>query len=313
MGHSHDHAYMSGGHASGREADRARLRLVLAVTVLVTVVEIVGAVVSHSLALFADAGHMMTDAAAIVLALSASLMATLPASERRTFGYHRAEILAAMVNALVLLGVCTWLGYSGVRRLLHPTHVDAGQMLLFAAVGLAANLTSIVLLAARRDSSLNMRGAYLEVLGDLLGSFFTVVAAVVILASGFLRADSIVSLLIAVLILPRSWSLLRETVAVLLESAPPDVDVASVRTHLLGADGVVEVHDLHAWMITSGMPAMSAHITVTDAALAARGVGVILDDLTRCVAEHFGIDHATLQIEPQSHRAHENLGETDHA
>ena len=277
----------------------------LLVTCSVAIVELVGALLSGSLALLADAGHMFTDTAAVVLALSASYVATLPATPRRTFGYHRAEILAALINAVVLLGVCGYLAVAGVRRLLDPVAVDAAQMLVFAAVGLVANLVSIGLLAARRDESLNMRGAFLEVLSDAFGSAAAIIAGLVVLATGFDRADSIASLLIAVLILPRAWSLLRECVRVLLESAPPGVDVEQVRAHLRGASGVTDVHDLHAWSITSGMPALSAHVTVTDDALETRGVGEILDELGDCVASHFGIDHATFQVEPESHREHE--------
>ena len=310
MGHDHTHDH---GHAAGRAEDRRRLRMVLLVTVLVAVVEIVGAWLSGSLALLADAGHMVTDATAIVLALSASLVAALPPTPRRTFGYHRAEILAAMVNALVLLGICGFLGYAGIRHLVHPGSVEAGQMTVFAAIGLAANLTSMGLLAARRQGSMNMRAAFLEVATDALGSCAALVAAVVIATTGFQRADPLASLLIAVLILPRSWQLLRDAVAVLLEAAPPDLDVEDVRAHLSGVGGVVGVHDLHAWMITSGMPALSAHVTVTDRALAERGVGAILDELCRCTTAEFGIAHATFQIEPESHRAHEDLGETPHA
>ena len=303
MGAGHDHS-----HSAGRAHDRSRLRLVLVVTASVAVVELVGALLSGSLALLADAGHMFTDTAAIVLALSASYVATLPATSRRTFGYHRAEILAALINAVVLLGVCGYLAYAGIVRLLDPVPVRAGQMLVFAVLGLAANLVSIGLLAARRDESLNMRGAFLEVLGDAFGSAAAIVAGVVVLTTGFDRADSIASLVIAVLILPRAWSLLTDCVRVLLESAPPGLDVDDVRRHLAGAAGVTEVHDLHAWSITSGMSALSAHVTVTDEALAERGVGAVLDDLGHCVATHFGIDHTTFQVEPQSHRAHEPGG-----
>lgn len=308
MGAGHDHGH---SHASGRAEDRRRLLVVLAVTGTVVVVEAVGAWVSGSLALLADAGHMLTDAAGILIALSASLIATRPASPRRTFGYHRVEILAAIVNALVLLGLCAYLGYAGLRRLVDPAEVEAGQMLVFAVVGLAANLASLAILTRRRDSSLNMKGAYLEVLSDTFGSVAAIVAGVVVLATDFYRADSIASLLIAVLVLPRAWALLREAFAVLLEAAPAGLDVEDVRAHLCRADGVVDVHDLHAWTITSGMPALSAHVTVTDEALAARGVGQILDELTECVGTHFGIDHATLQIEPESHRDHEH--DTEHA
>ena len=311
--HGHDHGPGSGhghAHAVGRAEDRHRLLLVLAVTAAVLVVETVGALVSGSLALLADAGHMLTDAAGIVVALLASLLASRPVSPRRTYGYHRAEILAAVVNALVLLGVCAYLAYAGTRRLVHPADVDAGQMLVFATIGLCANLVSVVLLSARRDASLNMKGAYLEVLSDTVGSVLAIVAGVLVLTTGFQRADSIASLLIAAMVLPRAWALLGEAGGVLLESTPRGIDVEEVREHLCGVGGVVDVHDLHAWTITSGMPALSAHVTVTEATLADRGVGPILDDLTGCVSVHFGIDHATFQVEPESHRDHEH--DTEH-
>jgi cobalt-zinc-cadmium efflux system protein len=304
MGASHDHHH-SDGHGAGRAVDRSRLWLVLGLIAVVAIVELVGAVVSSSLALLADAGHMFTDTAAIVLALSASYVASLPTTPRRTFGYHRAEILAALINAVVLLGVCGYLAFAGVRRLLDPVDVDASKMLVFAVVGLVANLLAIALLASRRGQSLNMRGAFLEALSDAFGSTAAIAAGLVILATGFDRADPIASLLVAVLILPRAWSLLSDCLHVLLESAPPGVDMEVVRQHLVGAKGVTDVHDLHAWSITSGMPALSAHITVTNEALETRGVGPILDELGECVATHFGIDHATFQVEPESHQEHE--------
>ena len=311
MGAGHDHGRgHPHGHASGRAEDRRRLLLVLAVTSTVLVVEAVGSWVSGSLALLADAGHMLTDAAGILVALLASLIATRPVSPRRTFGFHRAEILAAVVNALVLLGVCGYLAYAGTRRLVHPADVDGGQMLVFAAVGLCSNLVSVALLSARRDESLNMRGAYLEVLSDTVGSVLAIVAGVLVLTTGFQRADSVASLLIAAMVLPRAWALLGEAGGVLLESTPRGMDLQEVRRHLCGVGGVVDVHDLHAWTITSGMPALSAHVTVTEASLAERGVGPILDDLTGCVAGHFGVDHATFQVEPESHRDHEH--DTEH-
>jgi cobalt-zinc-cadmium efflux system protein len=297
------------GHAEGRAVDRSRLKLVLAVTAAVVLVDVVGAWVSGSLALVADAGHVVTDAAAVGVALSASYVATLPATSRRTFGLHRAEILAALANAVVLLGVCGWLAVVGVRRLFDPTAVETGPMLVFALVGLLANAVALALLTNRREASLNMRGAYLEVLGDLLGSGLVAAAAVVIMATGFQRADPLASLLIAVLILPRSYRLLRDAVNVLLETTPPHLDLEDVREHLARVPGVVDVHDLHAWMITSGMPVLSAHVTVTDECLERRGVGELLDEFSGCVASHFSVDHATFQIEPQSHRAHEDLGE----
>jgi cobalt-zinc-cadmium efflux system protein len=309
MGSGHGHQHVS-AHASGRAEDRRRLLLVLLVTGTVVVVEVVGAVLSGSLALLADAGHMLTDAAGIVIALSASLLATRPVSARRTYGFHRAEIFAAVLNALILLGVCGYLAYAGTRRLVDPADVEGGQMLVFAAVGLASNGLSLSLMRSQRDSSLNMKGAYLEVLSDTFGSVLAILAGVLVLTTGFDRADSLASLLIAALVLPRAGSLLREAGGVLLEAAPPGLDVDEVRDHLCGVDGVVDVHDLHAWTITSAMPALSAHVTVTEATLAERGVGPILDDLTGCVAAHFGIDHATFQVEPESHRDHEH--DTEH-
>jgi cobalt-zinc-cadmium efflux system protein len=313
MGGAHNHeARGLGGHAAGRAGDRSRLKLVLAITTAVIAVEVVGAVLSGSLALLADAGHMLTDAAAIGLALSASYVATLPPTSRRTFGFHRAEILAALVNAVVLLVVCGYVVYGGIARLLDPVPVDASSMLVFAGLGLAANAVSLLALARRRDASLNMKGAYLEVLSDLVGSVLVILAGVVVAVTGFVRADAVASLLIAVLILPRSYALLKNAVDVLLEATPEGVDLGAVREHLLGVSGVVDVHDLHAWTITSGLPMLSVHVTVTDAVLADRGVGSLLDDFSDCVASHFAVDHATFQIEPESHQAHEHLGEMEH-
>ncbi|MCW2773839.1 MAG: cation transporter [Nocardioides sp.] len=302
MGHDHDHA-------TGRAEDRARLRIVLAVTAVVMVVEVVGALLTGSLALLADAGHMLTDAASVVLALGASYVASRGGGPRSTFGLHRLEILAALVNALVLLGVCGYLAWAGISRLFDPAEVDAGPMIAFAAVGLIANAVSLAVLHRSDTSSLNMRGALNEVFADLLGSLLAVVAGVVILLWGFPRADSIASLLIALLILPRSLLLLRDASMVLLEIAPPGLDLDDVRDHLLEMPGVVDVHDLHAWTITSGMSSLSAHVTVTQQALDEQGVGGILDRLCACTAEHFDLRHSTFQVEPVSHQDHEDLGE----
>jgi cobalt-zinc-cadmium efflux system protein len=302
MGHDH-------GHAAGRAEDRTRLRVVLAVTGCVLVLEVVGWLVTGSLALLADAGHMATDAAAIVLALGASYLASRPGGPRSTFGLHRAEVLAALVNAVVLLAVCGYLLYAGISRLSSPEHVDAGPMVAFAVVGLVANAVSMGVLSRAEHGSLNMRGAVNEVLADLLGSLLAVVAGIVIWTTGETRADSIATLLIAVLILPRAFALARDASVVLLEIAPRGLDLDDVRRHLLEVPGVTDVHDLHAWTITSGIPSLSAHVTVTDACLAERGVGATLDELGACVAEHFEIHHATFQVEPVTHQAHEDLGE----
>jgi cobalt-zinc-cadmium efflux system protein len=293
---------------AARAQDRTRLTWVLAVTLAVLLAELVGAWLSGSLALLADAGHMLTDAAAVTVALLASYVATRPSTDRRTFGYHRAEILAALLNAVVLLVLCLYLFYEAARRLRDPVGVAGAPMLAFAVAGLLANAVSLSLLASRRGQSLNMRGAYLEVLSDLLGSVAVVVAAIVVLATGLDRADSAASILVALLILPRSYSLMREAVDVLLEATPAGLDLDEVRTHLFDVPGVVAVHDLHAWTITSGMPSLSVHVVVADDVLAARGVGELLDEFSRCIADHFEVDHATFQVEPVSHTDHEDLG-----
>lgn len=302
MGHGH-------GHAAGRAADRARLRWALLVTLVVLVVELVGAALTGSLALLADAGHMATDAGAVVLALGASYVASLPASRRSTFGYHRAEVLAALLNAAVLLGVCGYLAYAGIGRLADPVAIDAAPMIAFASVGLIANAVSLAILNRSDTGSLNMRAAAAEVGADLLGSVMAIAAGVAILLWGFDRADALASLAIAAMIVPRALLLLRDATVVLLEIAPKDLDLDDVEHHLRHVDGVLEVHDLHAWTITSGMASLSAHVTVTDEALAERGVGAILDELCVCVNDHFDVRHATFQVEPASHGAHEDLGE----
>lgn len=303
MGHGHGH-----DHAAGRAADRGRLLKVLSVTVVVLVVEVVGAWVTGSLVLLADAGHMATDASAVVIALSASYVATRPPGPRTTFGLHRAEILAALVNAVVLLGVCGWLAWAAIGRLRDPVDVDGGGMLGFALAGLLANLVSLLILSRADTSSLNIRGAFLEVLTDALGSCLALLAGLLIWLAGWHAADPVASLAIAVLILPRAVALIRDSAAVLLETTPKGLDLDEVRHHLCHVRGVLDVHDLHAWTITSGMPSLSAHVTVADDVLAEHGVGPVLDQLSDCVSDHFAISHATFQVEPASHGRHEDLG-----
>ncbi|MDT9593285.1 cation diffusion facilitator family transporter [Nocardioides zeae] len=309
MGHGHGHGHGGGGHGAGRAADRRRLKIVLAVTGSVMVLQAVGSVLTGSLALLADSAHMAMDAGGVLLALGASYVAARPAGERSTFGYHRAEVLAALVNAVVLLVLGGVLVYAGVTRLADPGEVDAGPMVLFALTGLVANGVSMAVLSRSDTGSLNLRGAMMEVMADLLGSVFAIAAGVVILLTDWQQADPVASLLIAAMIVPRALTLARDALRVLLEVAPEDLDLAEVTRHIKEMDGVVDVHDLHAWTITSGLPSLSAHVTVTDEALAAYGVGGMLDRVSNCVAGHFEVQHATFQIEPVSHRAHEDLGE----
>lgn len=300
MGHGHAHGPMT---AAGGQ--RRRLAVVLALTLGVMVAEIIGALVSGSLALLADAGHMATDAAGIALALAAVSLAQRPARGRRTFGWQRLEILAAVANGLLLLVVAGYVLVEAVRRIGERPEIGSGLMLVVAAVGLVVNLGSLVVLRRGQQTSLNLRGAYLEVLADALGSVAVIVAAVVIMATGWTPADIIASALIGILVVPRAWQLLREALDVLLEAAPRGVDLDDVRTHILNVDGVLRVHDLHAWTITSGLPVLSAHVVVTDEALAAGHGGRILDALCECLGEHFDMAHCTFQLEAEAHAGHE--------
>ncbi len=298
MGHQHAPVTTAGRH-------RGRLVAVLAVTVTVAVVQAVGGLLAGSLALLADAGHLLTDAAGISAALVASWLAARPATNARTFGMQRAEILAAFANALLLGGIAVWVVVVALGRWSDPPAVETGLMLAVAVVGAAANAGCLLLLHDAQAQSLNVRAAYLEVLGDLLGSLAVVVAGVVIATTGWARADVVASLAIAAMILPRAWSLLAAVVDVLLEATPRGVDLDHVRHHIRDVPGVVDVHDLHAWTITSGVPVLSAHVVVDDECIAAGRSGEVLDRLGECLAGHFDVDHCTFQLEPVGHQAHE--------
>ncbi len=299
--HGHSHALA----ATATGTHRRRLMVVLAITVTVLVVQVVGGLFSGSLALLADAGHMATDAAGITAALVAASLAARPATNARTYGLQRAEILVALANALLLGGVAVWVLVEAARRWSEPADIESGLMLLVAAVGAAANLVSLLILSRGADESLNVRGAYLEVLGDLLGSVAVIVAGVIIVTTGYTRADAVASVLIAVMILPRAWGLLRDVLDVLLEATPRGVDLDFVRDHITGVRGVVDVHDLHAWTITSGVPVLSAHVVVDEACIADGRAGEVLDQLGECLQGHFDVAHCTFQLEPVGHQAHE--------
>ena len=300
MGHDHAaaHGTATGGH-------RRRLALVLALTGGVFVLEVVGALLSGSLALLADAGHMATDALGIGLALGAVTLAQRPARGRRTYGWQRMEVLAAVGNGLLLLAVGGYVVVEAVRRIGDPPDIHSGWMLAIATAGLVANVVSLAVLHAGQGESLNTRGAYLEVLGDTLGSVAVIAAAAVIATTGWTAADVMASLAVGCLVLPRAWTLLREALDVLLETAPRGVDLTEVRAHVLSVDGVLDVHDLHAWTITSGLPVLSAHVVVADAVLAEGHGGRVLDALCTCLGDHFDLAHCTFQLESPGHRGHE--------
>jgi cobalt-zinc-cadmium efflux system protein len=299
-GHQHSH-----GVVTAAALNRKRLLLVLGITSLVLILEVIGAAVTGSLALLADAGHMLTDVAGITLAVLAVTFAARPATAERTFGYYRLEILAAVVNAVLLLGVAAFVMWEAVQRWQDEPAVNGWLMLVFALIGLVANTVSLLVLRSGASQSLNVRGAYLEVLGDFLGSVAVIVAALVIALTDWVRADAVASLLVGLMILPRTWSLLREAVDVLLEATPRGIDVEAVRAHLRQTPGVSGVHDLHIWTITSGLPVLSAHVVVDADVLADGGGGRILDRLGDCLADHFDVEHCTFQLEPVGHAEHE--------
>jgi cobalt-zinc-cadmium efflux system protein len=296
----HGHQHPAG---AGAAAHRGRLAAVLAITLALVAIEVAGGLLSGSLALLADAGHLGTDAAGIGLSLLAAWFAGRPATPRRTFGWRRAEILAAAGNALLLFAVAGYVLYEGVQRLTGPPEVDTALMAGTAAVALAGNAASLLLLRPGQAHSLNLRAAFLEVASDALGAAAVLVAAAVVALTGLRGADAVAALAVGVLILPRTWRLLREAADVLLEATPRGVDLAEVRQHLLGTPGVLDVHDLHAWTITSGLPVLSAHVVVEDVAYL--DCGGVLDRLTHCLAGHFDVAHSTLQLEPAGHADHE--------
>jgi len=289
----HDHA--PGIRGAG---NRRLLAVSLSITGAVMVVQIIGSVLSGSLALLADAAHMLTDAAALVIALIASSVALRPANDRRTFGYQRAEVLGALVNAVILIVLAVWVAVEGVLRLTTAQIEVAGPtMLVVAVIGLCANAVSMWLLSRAQRHSINVRGAYLEVMGDLLGSVAVIVAATIILTTGWMPADALASLLIAVMIVPRAVGLLREVASVLSESVPAGMRVETIREHILTTPGVREVHDVHVWQLTRGAPVFTAHVVVDDDTT----TGEVLTRLQTCLAEHFDVEHSTFQLEPAGH------------
>ena len=286
MGTGHDHAAPGG-------ANRRALWLALAVTGTFLLVEAAGGWLTGSLALLADAGHMLTDVAAIALSLFAITIAARPATHARTYGFKRVEILAAAVNGVALVLIAVYIAWEALQRLDDPAAVKGGPMLAVAVGGLLCNVVAMRLLAPAREANLNMRGAFLHVLGDLLGSAGAIAAALIILATGWTRADPLISLLIAGLIVFSAWRLIRESLDVLLEATPAGLDVGSMELTLTAIPGVRCVHDVHVWTVTSGFVAMSGHIEIDDQADYSR----VMIDAHEVVRERYGIAHCTLQLE----------------
>jgi cobalt-zinc-cadmium efflux system protein len=298
------------GHSHGIDAGADR-RYVLTALLLLTafvVAEVVVAFGSGSLALLSDAGHMLSDVGALAAALWAMRLAARPAAGAWTFGWKRAEILSAAGNGVTLLVVSGVVGIEAIRRLIHPPEVAGGPVLVVALVGVAVNIAAAWILGKANRSSLNVEGAFQHILTDLYGFAGTVIAAIVILTTGYTRADAIASLLVVGLMLRAAWGLLRDSGRVLLEVAPAGLDLADVRSQLLAAEHVHDVHDLHVWTVTSDLPALSAHVVVDDSCFSDGHTPRLLDELQHRLVGSFDVTHSTFQFEPASHAAHE--GET---
>lgn len=299
-GHDHGHAH---------RANRARLAIAFGITATILAAEVLGAALTGSLALIVDAGHMATDAGGLLVALVAATLSLRPATSRRTWGFARIEVLAATLQAAVLLAVGLFVLVEGISRLVDPPRIPAEGLLVFGIVGLLGNIVSIAVLYSGRAANFNLRAAFLEVVNDALGSIGVIIAGVVIATTGWQGADAIAAILIGVLILPRAIRLLSETTAVLLESTPRGLDLDTLREHLTELPYVRAVHDLHASQIATGLPVLTAHVTVDPECFDNGRAPRLLDQLQACVAEHFdvSIEHSTFQLEPAAHSEHERV------
>ena len=295
MSSGHDHSH--GG--SGSSTARTRLAIAFAITSVIVLAQAIGSVVTGSLALLTDTAHALVDASGLLVALIAATMMLRPASSSRTWGFARIEVLAALAQATLLIVVGTYTAVEGISRLTDPPDVPSGELLIFGVIGLVANIAAILILAGGKDSSLNMRAAFLEVLNDALGSLGVITAAIVIQVTGFQQADAIAGLLIAGLIVPRAIILMRDTTRVLMEFTPAGLDLDEVRRHILELEHVTDVHDLHASTVATGLPTLTAHVVVEDECFTDGHAAEVLHEVRECVAGHFpvSIQHSTFQIE----------------
>jgi cobalt-zinc-cadmium efflux system protein len=294
--HSHDHGLTGGMGAHGREASRRTLKVVLGLTGAFMVAELVGGLLSNSLALLADAAHMFTDVGALGLSLFAIWFAQRPATDEKTYGYLRLEILAALLNGATLIILSFFIFAEAAERFREPVPIRGGLMLAVAAGGLAVNIVAALMLHRSAGENLNVRGAYLHVLGDLLGSVGAIAAAAIILVTGWTTADPLISIFVGALILVSSWKLVRESVDILLEAVPSHLNVPEIHAAIREIPGVSEVHDLHVWTVTSGYFAMSGHAVVD----APERTQEVLDAIREKMHDRFGIDHVTVQVEQRA-------------
>lgn len=302
MTHDPEHAH---AHGPGVDSDRRYLLTALVLLAAFMVGEVITAVLSGSLALLSDAGHMLSDVGAIGGSLWAIALAARPPSGKWTYGWKRAEILSAAANGITLLVVAGIVAAEAIGRLIHPPTVDGGPVIVVAAVGIAVNVAASWVLAKANRSSLNVQGAFRHVLTDLYGFVGTLVAGIVIVATGFTRADAIASLIVVALMVKAAWELLRDSGRILLEAAPEGMDLEQVRTHLTEVPHVLGLHDLHAWTVTSGLPALSAHVVIEDDCFNDGHAPQLLDQLQSCLVGHFTVEHSTFQLETAAHTSHE--------
>lgn len=298
MGAGHHHA--PGVEETGQSPDfRKKLWIAFGVTAFIVVVQLVGTIVIGSLALLTDTVHAITDASGLLVALIAATLMRKPPTARHTWGFRRVEVIAALGQAALLLAIGIYAAIEGIRRLIEPPEVPAMELLVFGVLGLVANVIALSVLASSRGANFNMRAAFLEVLNDALGSLGVIVAAIIISTTGFLQADAIASLFIVALIVPRAYVLMRETLSVLMEFTPKGLDLDEVRRHILELDHVLDVHDLHASTVATGLPVLTAHIVVKDKCFTSGHVAEQLLAVQKCVSEHFdvAIHHSTFQIE----------------
>ena len=298
--HAHGHA-----HGPGAGSDRKYLLTALVLLTAFMLAEVITAVLSGSLALLSDAGHMLSDVGAIGGALWAIALAARPPSGKWTYGWRRAEILSAALNGITLLVVAGIVTAEAIGRLIHPPRVEGGLVIGVAVAGIAVNIAATWVLARANRSSLNVEGAFRHVLTDLYGFIGTVIAGIVIVTTGFTRADAIASLLVVALMVKAAWGLLRDSGRVLLEAAPEGMDLEEVHAHLAEVPHVLGVHDLHAWTVTSGLPALSAHVVIEDDCFLDGHAPRLLDHLQACLAGHFDVEHSTFQLEAAAHAGHE--------
>jgi len=292
--HDHDHGHEHGGEGA-MSGGRKGLLIALSITLLMMVAEVVGGLLSNSLALLSDAGHMLTDNLALLLSFFAMKFATMPATEKKTFGFYRLEILAALINGVVLVLLSFYIIYQAYLRMLNPPRVEGGLMLIVAVIGLIVNILGALFLAKHRHDSLNIRGAFIHIIGDALSSVGVIIGGVVIIYTGWNLIDPILSIIISLVIIFGSWTLVRESVNILLEAVPAHLKVETIAAEIAKITGVRESYHIHVWTLTSGVYALSAHVLVDDQSVS--GSRLLLDELREMLGKKFNIFHSTIQLE----------------